>query len=196
MMGRSRRLSLQIIDMLGGCTVAACLLGFVWLTVVRGDQTAGELKALTRLIHTARQDVRAVRAARDRQRALLEDRQTALADRGHLPTQVPIEEYFQTLSTLASRHRLRVIQNNPLAERRYPGLLEQRYAYEVTGSLPDLVGFLQSIESTDFWADVSYLKVVRGVGPEEAVSDKRVALLTLSLFAALQADVPSESGGA
>jgi len=94
------------------------------------------------------------------------------------------------------RHGLRIVKHHPLSARQYPDLLEQRYAYEVTGSLPDLVEFLKSIENTDFWADVSHLKVDRGKRRKDAVSDERNAALTISLFSALTSQTPSDKGGA
>ncbi len=195
-MSRSTQLTLRLIDIAGTCAVAACALGFFWATLVRGDQTANEVKGLESLVRVARRDTLAARDFRDRQRAALAERQAALAKRGHLPEEVPIEQYFQALSTIASKHRLRVIRYNPLSPRQYPGLVEQRYAYEVNGSFPDLLGFLRSIEGTDFWADVSYLKVERGRGPEVSAANERTALLTISLFAALPEDLESEGDGA
>lgn len=178
------RWSLHFIDVVGGVTVAMCLLGAAWLTVIRNDRTQVQIDELTRRIDEARHDRRTLRNALDRQRTLLETRKGKLAEVDRLPTETPSEAYFQTLSRLASRHRLRVLRNNPLPPRRYPGLHEQRFAYEVTGSLSDLLRFLKSIEETGFWADVSYLKVDGGTGPAMAVSGERTAVLTLSLFSA------------
>lgn len=190
------KLLLRIIDVLGGCAVSACVFGFVYLTMVRTDRTAVKIRELTSSIQAARQDARVLAAARDRQRATLVRHQAELAGTGQLPAETPVEEYFQTLSKIASKHRLRVIRHNPLTPRRYPGLLERRYAYEVTGSMPDLVRFLKAIEETDFWADVSYLKVDRGTGPEHQVANRRVAVVTISLFSAPSSDALSASGGA
>ncbi len=193
-MSRSGKSVLHIIDALGGCTVAACVLGFVWLTMIRNDPTAARIEELTSSVQRARQDVRVLQAAKDRQRVVLTNRQAELATTGQLPAQAPVEEYFQTLSTIASQNRLRVIRHNPLTPRRYPGLLEQRYAYELTGSMPDLLRFLKWIEDSDFWADVSYLTVAGGTGPEDAPSNGRAAVLAISLFSALPSDTPSQSG--
>ena len=196
MMRHYNRLSLGITDVLGGCVVAACLVGATWLTLVRNSQTTTEVDELKQLIHAARRDARSLRAAQEQQRATLARHQAELAKTGHLPLVSPIEEYFQTLSRLASKHHLRVVYHKPLTSRAYPGMLEQRYAYEVTGSTPDLVRFLKSIEQTDFWADVSYLKVDRGTVAGETATNARVAALTISLFSLLPSDAASNKGGA
>lgn len=185
------RWSLHFIDVVGGVTVAMCLLGVAWLTVIRNDRTQVQIDELTRRIEEARHDRRTLLNALDRQRTLLETRKGKLAEVDSLPTETPSEAYFQTLSRLASRHRLRVLRHNPLPPRRYPGLREQRFAYEVTGSLSDLLRFLKSIEETGFWADVSYLKVDGGTGPAMAVSGERTAVLTLSLFSAEPSETSS-----
>ncbi len=183
-MGLNRQWTLRVIDVMGGCAVAACLLGFIWLTMIRPDRTRTEISELTRLLQQARQDRRALRIARNEQSAILQSHQARLARTGQLPTDAPIEEYFQTLSVLASEHRLRVVRHKPLTSRSYPGLLEQRYTYEVTGSLPDLVLFLKAIEDADFWADVSYLAIDRGHRAADSASADRLAALTISLFSA------------
>ncbi len=204
-MSRSNKWSLRVIDVVGGCAVAACLLNFVWLTLIRPDRARAEIDELTRLLHRTRQDHRAVLAARRRQREALQSYEAKLAKTGQLPTQTPIEQYFQTLSTFASKHRLRVVSHHPLTPRRYPGLLEQRYAYEVSGSLPDLIGFLESIQEADFWADVSYLTVDRGKARNVAsgasagggrAEASRFAGLTISLFSALPSDGNDVASGA
>jgi hypothetical protein len=124
----------------------------------------------------------------------LKERQVELATSGQLPAQIPIEEYFQTLSRLAGRHHLRVVRHNPLGPRSYPGLLEQRYAYEVIGTMPDIARFFRAIEDAEFWADISYLKI--DGGPPSAdqggePTDERDAILTISLFSA----APAEQSG-
>ena len=193
---RSRaKLPLHIIDAVGGCTAAACVIGFVYLTMVRNNSTATEIEDLTVSVQVAREDARVLAAARTRQSEVLADREAELAAGGRLPAETPTEEYFQTLSAMAARNRLQIIRNNPLPSRQYPGLLERRYEYEVTGATCDLVRFLKSIEESEFWADVSYLKVNRGTGPEHDVTDRRVAVVTLSLFSAAPSDESTSNGG-
>jgi hypothetical protein len=87
-----------------------------------------------------------------------------------------------------------VVRHNPLGPRSYPGLLEQRYAYEVIGTQPDLARFLRAIEDAEFWADISYLKIDGGKRQGGEPTDECDALLTISLFSAARAEGASESG--
>jgi len=169
----------------------------VWYTVIREDRTEAEIQDINRRIHSVRQDTRRLRAEGQRYNAMLATYREKLAETGQLPSETPIEEYFQTLSKLSSDHQLFVMKHQPLALREYRGLREQRYSYEVSGSFPQLVAFLKAIENTDFWADVSYLRIGAVKGRRSAVvddSDHRTALLTISLFSAPPQVVPKGGG--
>ena len=190
-MNRSGKWFVLAVDVLGAGVVAGCLLVGVWLTFVRGDTVDDEIQRLKRTIGGARRDVSMLRAERDRQKVLLAEHEEQLADRGRLPTHSPTEKYFQALSNLAGEHGLRVVRHNPLSQRSYPGLLEQRYAYEVHGAMPDLARFFKAIEEADYWADVSYLRIVNSQGGD---GGDRVAMLTISVFSAQRGDAPSEDG--
>jgi len=193
-MGGTNRVTLRIIDVGGGVALAACAGAFLWAALPREDRGIHEVRALTGIIEKAAQERRNLLATRDRQSRLLEQRRAELAESGQLPARAPVEQYFQVLSAMSARNGLRVVKHNPLAALEYPGLLEQRYAYEVVGSFPDLLRFLRAIEQTDYWADVSYLKLDRGVGPQDALAGQRTAALTISLFAA-SAEVAGGGGG-
>ena len=107
-------------------------------------------------------------------------RQSQLAAVGPLPSEVPSESYLRTLSSLASENKLTVVRQLPLSPRDYPGLLEQRFAYEVSGTLPDLARFFKAVELSPSWTDISYLKVETGKSTEG--ESHRSALLTFSVF--------------
>ncbi len=194
-MSLSRQWTLRVVDIVGGCTVAACLLGFIWLTMIRPDRTRSRISELTHVLRQARLDRAVLETVRDKQGVILQGHQARLAKTGQLPPDAPIEEYFQILSSLASEHQLRVVGHKPLGRRNYPGLLEQRYTYEVTGSLPDLVLFLRAIEDADFWADVSYLSIDRGRQAAGSASTERLAALTISLFSAVAGEAQDDKGG-
>jgi hypothetical protein len=181
-----------VLDLIGGCTLAAFLLVFLWLTFVRSDGTASQVKELRRVVQTVRQDLGQAMATRDQLRGVLADRQEELAKTGQLPEQTPVDEYFQTLSRLAEKHHLRVVRQNPLPSRSYPGLFERRYAYEVSGAMPDLTRFFRAIEDTDYWADVSFFKIDNGRG--RGSPNERGAVLIISLFSALPADDAADTG--
>ncbi len=182
MMKRNNEVSLLLINLLGAGLCLALIAAFVWLTFFRGDQTAAVISELSEGIQVARRDLTEVRASLDETTAQLQRRRVELAAGGQLPDQTPIEEYFQMLSRIASQHRLRVVRHNPLSPRAYPGLLEQRYAYEINGSMPDIVRFLRAIEDARYWADVSHLRVSGGPQPNQGDARNRVASLTISVF--------------
>ena len=190
----------RIIDVIGGTVIAACAVGFFWLLAVGSDRTRTEIAQLKRSVSKALAEVRSVQASQSRHEATLREYKSELAVSGQLPTQAPIDEYFRLLSTMATEHGLRVLRHNPLPARSYPGLLEQRYRYEVAGSTRGVIRFLEAIERTDFWADVSYLKIDAGSqrgGPsfsdQSSPVDTRQALLTISLFSAPSQDAPVKS---
>ena len=185
---------LLAIDIVGGGVVAACLCGFLWLMAVHSDQTTREIREATRTIQTVQQELASLKNVRESQRTILQTRRAELARDGQLPEQIPLEEYFQALMGLTKQHRLKVLSHHPVAHRQYPGLLEQRYTYELSGSTHDLIRFLSEVERTSYWADVSYLKVERGHAPAGGVSDERMARLTLSLFSALPVETPTGDG--
>ncbi len=172
------------VDLIGGLVVAAGVCGALWLLVLRENRAPAILRDLNLSARTTEDDIQRARAALHEQQRLLAERKARLESHGRLPDHAPIEEYFQTLSRLAARFRLQVRGQSPLPSRSYPGLLEQRYAFEVAGMWPDLARFLKAIEDADFWADVSYFKIESTRGPAGADSNERVALLTISLFSA------------
>ncbi len=197
MMIRPRKLPLLLLDVFGASLSGAGLLAALWMTCFHKEHATTELSDLTTMISTATQNLATLRSAVDGQRATLRERQVELVSSGQLPAQIPIEEYFQTLSRLANQHHLRVVRHNPLGPRSYPGLLEQRYAYEVIGTQPDLARFFRAIEDAEFWADISYLKIDGGTPTAEQggrPSDERNAVLTISLFSAGPAVDAAESG--
>jgi hypothetical protein len=167
------------------------------MAFLHNEHATQELGDFYSMISSATQNLTALRFAAEGQRATLKERQVELATSGQLPAQIPLEEYFQTLSRLAGRHHLRVVRHNPLGPRRYAGLLEQRYAYEVVGTMPDLARFFRAIEDAEFWADISYLKIDGGPPAADQgaePTDDRDALLTISLFSADPAEGASGSG--
>jgi len=193
-MSRSRKISLILLDSCGASLSGAGLVAALWLTFFHSEHAASELRDYTRIVSSATQDVAALRSSGDRQRATLKERQAELATSGHLPVQVPIEEYFQTLSRLAVQYHLRVVRHNPLTPRSYPGLLEQRYAYEVIGAMPDLARFFKAVEDAEFWADISYLKIDGSPPQGREPTDECTASLTISLFSAPRAESASGNG--
>ncbi len=192
-MRRNSERNLLLIDLIGTAVVGALLSGAAWLAMGSGRESSAEIAELTRLVHGARRDARSLRQATQRQSSVLKSRQEALSHEGGLlPTMAPVEDYFKQLSALASRHRLEVLRHQPMTPRRYPGLLEQRFAYEVRGATPDLVRFLDAVEHTDFWADVSYFNLDARSNNNQQTPDRRVMALTFSMFSSSPVDATRE----
>ena len=192
-MRRNSERNLLFIDLIGTAVVGALLSGAVWLAIGSGRESSAEIAELTRLVRGARLDARSLRQATSRQRTVLRSRQEALSRQGGLlPTTAPVEHYFKQLSALASDHRLEVLRHQPMTPRRYPGLLEQRFAYGVRGATPDLVRFLNAVEHTDFWADISYFKLDTRSDTNQQAPDRRVMDLTFSMFSSVPVDATPE----
>ncbi len=186
--------SLKIVDLIGGGTAAACVCGLVWLTILRSDPTSAEIQNLSRAVRTARLQLAALDAEQEQQQNLFEDHQARLSTLGRLPDEAPVEDYFRALSRLATEHSLRVLRHSPLGSRSYPGLVEHRHTYEVAGSIPDLMRFLQGVESGTFWADIGYLQIDASTGARAGDPQMRVARLTFSLFSAPSVQDDSDTG--
>jgi Tfp pilus assembly protein PilO len=177
-----RRGPLFLLDLLGGSFVAACLIAVAWLTLLREDRSAAALRDLRGAIATAKGELATIQLLREQQEALVKARRAELETRGQIPEKAPIHEYFQELSRLAHRHRLQVRSQGPLPPQSYPGLVEDRYSFEVMGTMTNMARFLREIEQSAFWADVSHLKIESAKQGQTETVNTREALLTISLF--------------
>jgi len=184
------------VDVLCGAVLATCVTGLLWMTVVRRDDSRAALRAIGAANADAQRDLAALRALRDEQRALLVERRRQLAERGTLPDQPPLVDYFQTVATLAGAHGLQVVRQKPGPALHYPGLQEHRVEYELTGAFTDLVAFLRAVEEVDFWGDVGYLKVQCDPAARDSDSPSRLAQLTFSLFSTPPPEPAPEAVGA
>lgn len=179
--------SIVAVDILGWASVSVCAGLMLWLTLFRNDEAPARIRELDRLVAAATAKVDDLHAQRDRHRALYKVRHAELVSRGRIPEMPPIEEYFQLLARLAGQFQIEVRAQSPLAPRTYPGLVEHRFSFDVAGSLFDLARFLSAIERSEYWADVSFLKIeaVRNdlsAAQSESETERRIAQLTLSVF--------------
>ncbi|MBI1826229.1 MAG: hypothetical protein HY287_00365 [Planctomycetes bacterium] len=184
-MSSSKKHNLVMFDGVFATVFAACLTAGAYLVFVRHDHTSSEIRDFRETIGKSRAEILNLKADRDRLNSLVTERKSVLAQSGILPPEMPIERYFENLSRLASEHHLQVLRQNPLSPRTYPGLLEQRFSFEVSGATTDLMFLLKSIENVEAWADVSFIKISDGKSRQESGSDDRVALLTISIFSPL-----------
>lgn len=193
-MRRENELTLIVADVLGAGVLAGCLVMSVWLLFVRSNETTREISVLRSRVGDVRRELTSVRQHAEQESSELSTTQRELEAIGQLPTRTPVDRYSQTLLDLAARFGLRVIRQNPVAPRTYPGLLEQRYAYELQGATRDFVAFFAAVEQTNFWADISYLRFAAGGTSGPNSSGDRVASFTVSLFSALEVEKEKQDG--
>ena len=186
--------SLRAIDGAGG-TIAALFLSLgAWTAFPKPESGADSTQKLAAIIAAAKTDLANLRSALDEQKALELRYQAELAAAGALPSQTPQETHLRELSGLAAQNHLSVVRQLPLSPREYPGVLEQRFAYEVTGTMPDLARFFKAVELSPSWTDISYLKMDQGKGTENTTG--RNALLTFSAFSmAISQPTATSQGG-
>lgn len=189
------RFPIVLVDVAGALMLGACLLGCAYFGFIKSGQTSGEIGELATLSRSAAEDLTTARAACERQRAVLAGHQATLASERQLPLRAPLEESIQSLSSLAETHQVHVLRQNPLSPRRYPGLLEQRFALEVSGTMPELAAFFNAVEDTETWVDIAYLKIINAEVTTSGDAPERVATLTLSLFSADKATAPVKGDG-
>lgn len=193
-MRRENELILIVTDVVGAGVLAGCLVTSVWFLFVQSNATTREIAALRSRAANVRRELTSVRQLAEQKSSERTATRRELDATGQLPTRTPVDRYSQTLLDLAARFQLRVIRQNPVAPRTYPGLLEQRYAYEMHGATRDFVAFFAAVEQTNFWADISYLRFGDGgtSGPDS--SHDRVASFTVSLFSALEVEKEKQDG--
>ncbi len=187
---------LWVIDAIGGTIVALAALSAVWMTFLRDDGARATLRELNRVVSTANTDLTRVRLLRDQQRLALTEEKSRFDSQGHPPDHPPLEEYFQTLAALTKQLDLQLRSQAPLPPRFYPSLAEHRFVCEISGTMPALAALFHAIETTEFWADVSYFKIDSGRIATSAASEERSAQLSFSLFAAppVQSAAPAGKG--
>ncbi|MCH8150358.1 MAG: hypothetical protein IH987_20670 [Planctomycetes bacterium] len=193
-MRRENELTLIVTDVVGAGVLAACLVTSIWFLFVRSSETTREISVLRNRAGSVRRDLTSVRQLAEQKRAELTAIRKKLDATGQLPTRTPVDQYSQTVLDLAARFRLRVIRQNPVAPRTYPGLLEQRYAYEIRGATGDFIAFFAAVEQTDFWADISYLRFGDGGTSGADSANDRIASFTVSLFSAPVVEKEKQDG--
>lgn len=162
-----------------GLAATLLLLGLgVWSAWPRKE--VDRIGDLTTDIAAVKNELNTLRGSLEEQKKLDVQLRVELSASGRLPDQSPQEVHLQILSNLAAQNYLTVTRQLPLAPREYPGLLEQRFAFEVTGSAADLGRFFHAVETSSSWTDVSFLKLDRGKSEDDV--SQRNALLTFSAF--------------
>ncbi|MEK6674336.1 MAG: type 4a pilus biogenesis protein PilO [Planctomycetota bacterium] len=177
-------ISLWVIDSLGVGLVLTCAILFFWSAFMGGRDSSLSIERLQRDVVEIRQDGSRLRALRDDLRKALQTHQIELAAEGNLPREAPVDEYLHELAQLATRHAVEVRSQSPLPPRTYPGLVEHRHAYEVSGRFVDLVRWMRSVEALDRWADVGYWTISASNNTHANEPWVRNARFSISLFSA------------
>lgn len=189
--GRNRT---WLIDLCGGAGVVTLLAAALYFTLVEGQDAKTAFNNAAADVAARRRDLAGLQSVAARQRELLAEREKQLAQTGHVPPQTPTEEYFGHLSALATQHRLKILRHNPVPSQEYPGLREERFAFDVIGAFPDLIEFFRALEASSYWADVSYLRVSSVRQEGAAAEPAAIANLTVSLFSTPHEAAKSEPG--
>ena len=177
-----------------GAALTAVFLGlFAWKALLETPAGTADAAELTETLTAARRDRLALAGALEKQQSVAADTRAALDAVGQMPAPIPAETLLQALSALAMQNHLSVLRQHPLSPRTYPGLLEQRFAYEVTGTTHDLARFFKAVESSSAWTDIGYLKVDDARLPENLLLRK--ANLTFSAFSRAQPPAPQSPAG-
>jgi hypothetical protein len=195
-MATSNRNSVLWIDVLGTLTTVSLAALAAWLTFFAGTGPRGEIAVLREKITGAERRMAGLRVELTAERDLVAARSKELEATGQLPQDPVIEEDLQALADLAQRNSVSVLRVAPLTRKEYPGLLEIRYAVDAAGTLPDITRFLRSIELAPFWADVSHMKIESQALPNGEGTPRRLAQLTLSLFASPEKAKDEKDSGA
>jgi len=173
------KLSLMGVDLAGGALTALLLAWGAWTSLASSGEGVQTAKNLHAQIATAKTDLASLQTSLESQIAQEGKYRAELASAGAMPAPSPQETHLKVLSSLAAQNHLSVVRQLPLAPREYPGLLEQRFAYEVTGAMADLARFFKAVEASPGWTDIGYLKLEQG---QRESSAERTALLTFSAF--------------
>lgn len=179
---RKLNLSLAVVNGMGAALVAVCLVSASWVLIVRTDQFTDQGRNLNEELEAARRDLVQLRESCERQRGIIARRELDMQERGRLPHQPPVEAYFQTLARLSAEHGLSVRAHRPAGQRTYPGLVEQRFTYELTGPVEKLAQFMAAMERSEYWCDIGFLALEEGTSADPGAAPAPVAHLTISMF--------------
>jgi hypothetical protein len=182
------RYSLLIYDVIGAALVLTLVGVGVWCGVIdrprAGEALAAAHVEQAKLTAETRSIESAVAEARTKVGSLDEQMKT----RGALPERSPVEADLLAITNLARQGGVELFDVRPNGARRYPGVVELRYALRAEGSFTAILRFLDDFRESSFWADVTQLKLSREPGETAEAAAHCKADLVVSLFA-------SDTGG-
>ncbi len=181
------RWSVWGVDLSCGAVVAALACSALWLLVNYIDRSGQELTDKRKALSSARQTLATLQVANASQQAAILQQTTDLIDRGTLPSQFPTGSYFQDLTLLATEAGVTIQSQIPMVAAEYPGLVEARSQFEISGSLQAILTFFDAIERSTYWADVGFFSLAQGGGADPSSRDHS-AKFTISMFSSRSSD--------
>lgn len=194
MKATSKQRTTLLIDIAGGAVFAVMLTVSICLTVVESGKASQRIKATRGAIESTETALRTMETEHIQLEHDLADRRDGDAAETTLPDQQATEAFFQSLSSLAAKHELRVLRQSPLGVQQYPGIVERQFAFELAGAVPRIASFLRAFEQREDWADIAYIDLGGAVTGSDAAHGDRSASLTVSLYAAAD-EQKAEPGG-
>lgn len=185
---RTSRFRFTAIDVVGSAVLTMLILACAWLLTMRFREQSDAMATFNAELTRAQSDLTALRVVHERQAEQLRLRQVEVATSGWLPDRAPVESILKSIGEAASQRELTVVAQKPLPARTYPGVREERYAYDVVGGTDGIAAFLGDIEQGSWWCDVSFLSVE---SITEDVPPRVRASLTLSLFSSIPVVTPA-----
>ncbi|MGB0714657.1 MAG: hypothetical protein ACPGXK_02195 [Phycisphaerae bacterium] len=186
------------VDALGFVVVAACLAATLAILSDQSERRSQTIPELEQVINDTSIAISQLEQQAANQELEIGELRKKLFAPGQLPQVTSMENYIQELSSLAATHDVQVVLQKPLEAATYPGLLEERLSYSVSGAGANIVQFLKAVEQAEHWADVGYLNIRQqsssgNRGRSTEVQEEVSALLTFSLFSH-RADEESADG--
>ncbi len=169
---------------IAGTTIMLCLAAVAtWCGAIHSPSVSGKLAEMETNLEKMESSLRNTENAIRRKTVELGDLQADIESRGALPSKSPVETNLRNITRLARDNEVELISVKPSEEKAYPGLTEIKYAIEAKSGFRDLVQFLKDFEESEFWADVTKLKVETGSRNRVANDNTQSSELVLSLFA-------------
>jgi len=188
------RWSIWGVDLACGAIVALLACVALWLLITYVDRSGQELAGMRKELARVRQSLARYQVAESAVQAKIKKQTADVAQQGTLPDQFPIGSYYRDLTTMAIKAGVTVQSQVPLVAAEYPGLVEQRSQFEVSGSLQSILTFFEAIEQSSYWADIGYFSLTQGSRRGTSTLERR-AKFTISMFSAntSEDDQPTDS---
>lgn len=185
--------SVVLVNLIGG--ILACVLAYagIWQMFLVPKTASAELKDLRAILADRTQDMTTLEHELGKQKDLLEQREAELESRGAPPTQTPIEDDLRTITELAQRNGLHLMNVTPAGSVEYPGIREIQYHVTCCGIYTDLAKMLRQFEACDFWGDITCLKIESAKNTAGCGPNTRQMELTVSFYSAVPVLEPTDT---